>query len=510
MMISILLLIIPQIKSPYVIGIDAHYEINIAQNTIQSGFWDPNFNGNPVNGALSITIFVPILSLFSSLSTSFINKYIFSIFIVLSVPILWKINKKIFGFGNKLNFFSLFLLIGTSSFMLSPVYSRQESALFLISLLIFLIFFKGSFTFSSKFTFILLTLGLIITHYSSSIIFIGLYICSSLLFIIFVKRNTQLYTLIILNIFLLLLWNILIVSDLSSHFIFSIVYILNTIKNLAFDQVSNVVTNIYSPKFINIFDILNYFINICIIGLLTFGVIYYYNYNKTIKNYKIHYGYFSILLISTIYISLLPGVSLIFNAERFYLIALFFGSGFGIIGFIYLMDKICTLIYRIIYKHEKIINIKSFTYYILMIFIISHFLLQIQLPSQLVYGKSNSEYFEDIKLDIHYTLKEEVKCIFWINAYKINNIITTDFYGRGYLPLQSYGLINPSYITVVHSINDFIYPFTGIYYQQKLELSLQNSISYDDIKKINSISQYLNENNKVYSSGKSNIFIGNK
>ena len=78
-------------------------------------------------------------------------------------------------------------------------------------------------------------------------------------------------------------------------------------------------------------------------------------------------------------------------------------------------------------------------------FVLLHLLLQVGLPSEMIYGNANSNYFGDHNHDIHYVLDEEITTINWLKQYKNeNSTLFTDFYGRGRLPLQSYGNFNKS------------------------------------------------------------------
>ena len=95
------LLLYPQILSPYIVGIDSHYERIIAESTLINGYWDPNIRENVVNAALSIAMLVPVVSIVTAISIDRIIKIVMLVYPLISISIIWLLNKKIFHFSNK-------------------------------------------------------------------------------------------------------------------------------------------------------------------------------------------------------------------------------------------------------------------------------------------------------------------------------------------------------------------------------------------------------------------------
>ena len=180
MILAVWLLVYPQALSPFIIGIDAHYESVLAQSILNNGYWNSNLEGNIVNAALSIAIFVPAISMISGISIDTILKTILSIYPVISIPFIWMFNKKLFKFSDKEAFLSLLLLIGTASFMLISVLGRQEVGLFIALLLLYFLSLKED-SVSIKITSLFLIIGLVLSHYSTAILFIVLYSFSTII-----------------------------------------------------------------------------------------------------------------------------------------------------------------------------------------------------------------------------------------------------------------------------------------------------------------------------------------
>ncbi|WP_217497643.1 hypothetical protein, partial [Methanosarcina mazei] len=203
------LLLFPQILSPYVVGIDAHFEHIIAEETLRTGHWDPDLSGNIVNAALSITILTPFISIVSGIPLDWVLKIILTIYPLISIPIIWKSNIHILSFSNRESFLSLLLLIGTSSFMLISVYGRQEVGLFSGLVLLYFLHFKKS-SVQLSIVLIFLVIGLIFSHYSTAIILIITYAISSLFLYLF-QRDKCSMRLVLFSIVFMVFWLILIV-----------------------------------------------------------------------------------------------------------------------------------------------------------------------------------------------------------------------------------------------------------------------------------------------------------
>jgi len=513
MILAVWLLVYPQALSPFIIGIDAHYESVLAQSILNNGYWNSNLEGNIVNAALSIAIFVPAISMISGISIDTILKTILSIYPVISIPFIWMFNKKLFKFSDKEAFLSLLLLIGTASFMLISVLGRQEVGLFIALLLLYFLSLKED-SVSIKITSLFLIIGLVLSHYSTAILFIVLYSFSTIILKISFRNRQYGLNLELLSVTILIFWLIYIVYVSMVGITYTSRHIIDSVLSWSTDRTSIVVQQQMNPSFQDIFSSLNYFINVCIILFLIFGALsYFYNQffykDTTTKQQK--YALLAIFSSISILLSLLPGVSLAYNSERIYITALFLFNGLILIGFLNFLSLFSN-IYKHLSKKEapKILNSKQFYIFVLFSLCILHLILQIGVLSELFYGHVDSKYFGPIEEDIHYTLKEEVAAINWLNQYKNeNSFLFTDFYGRGRLPLQSYGGFNKSDFVDASDIKNIPQKSNvcSLFYQQKYLLAEKDLLFVPSKVKMLQINNFLqNQTNMVYSSGCSRVF----
>ncbi len=505
------LLLYPQIVSPYIVGIDSHYERIIAESTLINGYWDPNIRENVVNAALSIAMVVPIFTEITAISTDLTMKIIMLIYPLMSIPIIWLLNKKLFSFSNKESFLSLMLLVGTSSYMLISVYCRQEIGLFVALILLYMLLVKEVSS-SSSITIILLTIGLVFSHYSSAILFILLLSFSSLILKLLDKKEEMRF--LMNSLVFLIFWLMYIVYATFAGITYSVRNILTSLLNWSTDHTSIVVQQQLNPTFKDVFFTINYFVNIIIILLLFFGAFYALYRQFSVEKSSTSLSYKKYILLALVYgtvilLSFLPGISEAYNPERIYIMTIILFNGFVIYGIKYLFTSLPSLLNINLKKHVPKINLGHMFIIFSSAFVLLHLLLQVGLPSELIYGNADSKYFGDSNHDIHYVLAEEVTAVNWLKEYKNeNSTLFTDFYGRGRLPLQSYGNFSKSdFRNVLDRKSLNVKSSSNLFYQQKFELITANLLFAKDIEKIRKLNDYLEiGTNNIYNSGSTKVY----
>ncbi|MCX9085916.1 MAG: DUF2206 domain-containing protein [Candidatus Methanoperedens sp.] len=509
MFIALFLLLFPQILSPYIIGIDAHWERVIAKNTIINGHWNPNLVGNVVNGALSIAILAPAVSLIAGVSMDMVTKIIFSLFAVLHIPIIWKINKKVFHFSNRSSFISVLLVVGTSGYMLGSIHARQEVALFIMLLLTYFIFSEKRKSFSLTLVTILLFIGLTISHYTTAIFFIAILFSSSIIMWMLTKKEKFEYMLTVIT--FLIFWTMFVVYATMIGSTYSVLNILTALLNWAIGSTSIVVQQQLNPSFGNVFSIFNYLINILLIALISLGVVisFYMAFIKKrcIKITQQKYIVFSSLAAGAIFFSLLPGISLVYNPERIFITVLLICSGFMVIGLksAFLLSAI--IIRKVSNLRISTIKVNRVAVLFCFVIVLCHLILQVGVPQYTVYNDTGNKYFGDIQEDFHYTFKGEVNGIQWLKDTMDNKtLIFTDFYGRGQIPLQSYGMFARNTIITVKDKNSIHADYPILFYQQKSTIAKENQLFSEDLGAISQIQRYLDGNNLIYNSGTAKVF----
>lgn len=498
------LLFFPQILSQYQVGIDAHYEKIIGEVTLVTGHWNPNLSDNVANGALSIAIYAPYISFITGLPFDYVTKYIFTMFPIFSIPIIWRLNKQILGLTGRDNYLALLLLIGTGSFMLFSFLSRQEVAFFCMILLCYGLFRDQNST-NMQFTIvnIILITALVISHYSTAILIIIIFSIVNIIFWLRKDKSSRL-NLTMLSVTIVLFWTIIIVQSTFLGVKYGLQNIIDSIINYATDNVSIVVQQQLNPTYTDIFSTINYLINMGIIILLFLGALYLIL-NPTFSKNKLHnlrqFHFFSLLLILLIPLSIVPGFSVVYNPERVFLTAIFICSGYFIIGSNWLFQQAQLLIHKI--YGIKSLNMKGIGVALLAIAIFLHLLIPVGLPSYFLNGFSNSVYLEDIKTDIHYTMDQEIASITWIKQDANDTNIFTDFYGRGYVILQSYGGFDKKEIIIIKNVTQMgtILGEDNYFYSQKSAIALKNQAYLENQKDIIEVQRFLSSISTIYSSG---------
>jgi len=159
------LLLITTLSSPNIIGWDIHEEYFLFSQTLMNGFWNPATNVF-YNSALSVTILPAIISELTGLDGDLIFKLVYPAIYSLAPVVLYTLYKNIVP--PRTAFVSvLFLLFYPPSYEELSALGRQEvGELILVLLILMLLNSRTHFSLQDRFVIVLLTLGLVISHYS--------------------------------------------------------------------------------------------------------------------------------------------------------------------------------------------------------------------------------------------------------------------------------------------------------------------------------------------------------
>ena len=193
LLFSASLLLMYSLRSWHISGWDILEEFKIFQVTKEKQFWSPlNFPGNPYNACLSITILPTMLSIFLDIKDEYIFKLIFPlIFSFTSLGIYLLVKKYVYNLGA---FLAAFFFMSQARFITEmTVAMRQEISLLFFILSILILFNQSISEIPKNLFFIIFSFSMIITHYTTTYIALGLYVFTYLVnkFFINTKKKYQ-------------------------------------------------------------------------------------------------------------------------------------------------------------------------------------------------------------------------------------------------------------------------------------------------------------------------------
>lgn len=177
--IALTLLFHASLISKFIAGYDIVQEYHYADLVLKNLFWDSSLF-KEYNSVLSVVILAPIYSIISNLSLASVFKVIYP-FIYSLVPVgIYLVYEKQTN-DTRVSFLAVFLFMSIASFFLEMVSNaRQEIAELFLVLLFILLFFREK----KQILFVIFILGLAVSHYSISFmymfIFLGVWILMSI------------------------------------------------------------------------------------------------------------------------------------------------------------------------------------------------------------------------------------------------------------------------------------------------------------------------------------------
>lgn len=153
--------------SSYVSGWDIQISYFFAQNTLTLGYWDPTISG--LNTLPTISVLPSVYSLMFGVSIHSIFKIIFPIFFALSPVAVYLTTSSYFA-NSQYDLAALFYVFYSG--FISVIPSKQRIAMLFVSVLILVAIKDTNNTERNKIYYFIISSGIILSHYSTSIIFI--------------------------------------------------------------------------------------------------------------------------------------------------------------------------------------------------------------------------------------------------------------------------------------------------------------------------------------------------
>ena len=526
--IALALLFHEELTTPYIYGYDMHLEYYLFMTVKQNAIWKsitiigPAFtNDTPnYNAMLSITVLPTIFSNFLNLSGEYVYKIIYPL-IFSSVPLaLFKIYKK--PLGNKAAFLSVFFFMGLFTFYRELMsLGRQMIAELFFVLLLFLFLDEKIDKRPKAILFIIFTLGLAVSHYSTSYVYLYILTFAWILTVILKKKTgiTKFHV------------------GFTFAAIFSWAYFSadsSLLKDIVtfFTSRYNALINDFFSSSARQSDVLNavglggaaeslghaigrnanYLVEIfLIVGFL--AVILFRKRLGKVYSFQRSYLPFAFASITLLLMSMvLPFFASALNVSRIYHLVLFALAPFFVIGGLFLFK----IPGKIIKKFRKGANIEMFALILVTVVLISYFSFNIgfvyeatgDVPFSSALSMKRMQNMSDPSiLYSKYVTDCEVNSAQWLSNHATSNTIFCDYDSRMHV-LTSYGLIDRDDSSRV----DFMYNQTqqihadSYIYLRKLNVVYGEMTSLIGNWNISDVHGFLQKQNLVFSNGESLIY----
>jgi len=194
--ISMALLFHTSLISNSIYGWDVHTEYQVAQQTIDSKYWDSSAFASKqfgkMNGMLSVTILPAIYSLLSGISLTWVMKLIFPfLFSFVSLGLYKLFNSR---WGARTSFLSVFFFVSNGTFFTEMITLERQmiAELFYVLLLLMLfVFFQKNENTSNKFFYLVFfEAGLVVSHYAIAYI-VAFLLLFGLIYMFVFKKTTK-------------------------------------------------------------------------------------------------------------------------------------------------------------------------------------------------------------------------------------------------------------------------------------------------------------------------------
>lgn len=181
LMFGMAVLLSTSLRGWYITGHDIRYEFLVFQSTFTNEYWSTAIqsgaqHGNPYNACLSITILPTIIDKLTSLPVVYIYKALFQVIFAFAVVTVFSFIKRLKGSRTAL--LGSFVFISFPTFYNDmPFLNRQEMAFVFFALLILVSFMDMARQPKTLLT-VSCLLGIVLSHYSSSYVTIGILLIS--------------------------------------------------------------------------------------------------------------------------------------------------------------------------------------------------------------------------------------------------------------------------------------------------------------------------------------------
>ena len=519
--ISLSILICFNLRTNHVFGNDINLELYTFKLTFESGYWNPS---SLYSSCLSITILPAVVSSLTGISGELIFKLMYP-FILSFIPVLmYSLYQR--WLGKSLSFgVSMFMIASTIYLLHMPSLARQIVALFLFVLVFFLIFRnKGRRSHAETFCIILLSFGVITSHYTVGLIFITTLF--ALTFYTYMRKlimkmrkrpnGESAVSIVPLSHFLIifslgLLWYGFATQVPLDYSISSMRFFIDR-----FSEFLNLSSrSSYALELVGIIprqglpNIIGYWLGNLIRGLIVLGLLA----SLLKKSLRFHFkirrefvllGIISILgLFSAL---IIPYVTTVMNLDRLYLISLVFLLPFLGVGAAFLS----LYIHRLGVSKKKALKIILSAILIVQMFYATGLLNQITgYPSFVVLNSfDTSTNYNDLSPDSRYFIFDgEISSINWmanfIPSSRLDNIVADPI---GKLTMSSYGLIHYNYENELRSDESNYLIQSGNYFYLRYENTKYGKIYVGTYILIGNLTSELLQQNRIYDNSISTVY----
>ena len=172
---SAALLLSVALRSNHLIGYDIHQEFQVFSTVLNDGIWQPNAVHNTYNACLSITVLPTILTHLLHIPAEYVFKLAMQLFASIVPVLVYKIARSLANLPRKLALVAaLFFTLQLQYVLQFPALIRQEVAFVFFGLL-FVVAMVDAFSKNLR-KFLLVVFGacMVVSHYSTSIVGLGL------------------------------------------------------------------------------------------------------------------------------------------------------------------------------------------------------------------------------------------------------------------------------------------------------------------------------------------------
>ena len=169
-LISISLLLMISLRSNHIIGIDTHEEYYLFLTTLNNHHWRVFVMGDALDACLSISLLPTVYQSVLNVSAEFLFKILYSLIFSVSPLVIYIISKKYIGdfYGFLASCFFMF----QSSFLWTGLHARTNTAILFLALAMMVIFNEKIDTLKKRLLFIVFVTSCMVSHYSTTFIFL--------------------------------------------------------------------------------------------------------------------------------------------------------------------------------------------------------------------------------------------------------------------------------------------------------------------------------------------------
>ena len=169
-LIGISLLLMLALRSNHIIGSDIHEAFYYFQTTLDNSHWEVVTRTSLVNALLSISLLPSIYHLFLNIDQEYLYKILYVLLFSLSPLVVYSIARKYIG--SFYAFIASFFFMSQFSYLWTLSLAQTNMAVLFFALAIMVLFCDGMTAFTRKLLFIIFAASCILSHYSTSYIFL--------------------------------------------------------------------------------------------------------------------------------------------------------------------------------------------------------------------------------------------------------------------------------------------------------------------------------------------------